>query len=628
MTKSNGIKSLKQAAKLLNKHAPDGESLAYINPEEGRVLKARGGSGIMTLAGVPTYGLWDTIVDYGKKALKYAPKVMDFFGSPAEAATPPYFPNYGSPNQMNPYFNIDDRSPNINYDYPPYNQSTSQHPTEMLEMANVRDTGSGNFLTDLAKGAWTGIKERYSDPKNIAGDLGKAWLTVESYKGQKDLNKFEQDKYDRALADIAAGEAQFAGNIGASPLEITNMPSETDIASFTDVTLPTMKTTAVAEGGRIGFNKGSKKKNWKTTLSDIEERMPEWMVYALMSGMGAVPFLDKFKKGGRIGYNMGGIDTPFQGIGALNPRMGYQDAGEVVEKTFSEGVEQQFPSDALGAINVNEEQMAVISDMNNKGMDTSLISTISGVDEDTVIRYIRTLNAQAHGGRIGYANGTPEIPEGFLEDLKRKNLHKKLEEYLRRKEEYERRKNLATTQEAAQGGRIGYKKASHPLDGVAIETFGMTFENLNPLQQIVITESQHQAKGPPINPQIIQEWIDMGGAEGSYPTPQDYFEDYYGDISMAKGGRIGAEKGGIMPLLDMGGMEKDYRQDGGFVPIGRKEKADDVPARLSKNEFVFTADAVKAAGGGDIDQGAQRMYNVMKNLEAGGQISQQSQGKR
>ena len=31
MAKSNGIKDLKQAAKLLNKHAPDGEKLAYIN---------------------------------------------------------------------------------------------------------------------------------------------------------------------------------------------------------------------------------------------------------------------------------------------------------------------------------------------------------------------------------------------------------------------------------------------------------------------------------------------------------------------------------------------------------------------------------------------------------------------
>ena len=95
----------------------------------------------------------------------------------------------------------------------------------------------------------------------------------------------------------------------------------------------------------------------------------------------------------------------------------------------------------------------------------------------------------------------------------------------------------------------------------------------------------------------------------------------------AYGGRIGAKEGGIMPLLNLGGMEKDYRQDGGFVPIGRREKADDVPARLSKNEFVFTADAVRNAGGGDIDKGAQRMYNVMKNLEAGGEISEQSQGK-
>jgi len=81
-----------------------------------------------------------------------------------------------------------------------------------------------------------------------------------------------------------------------------------------------------------------------------------------------------------------------------------------------------------------------------------------------------------------------------------------------------------------------------------------------------------------------------------------------------------------MPLLDMGGIEKDYREDGGFVPIGRMERADDVPARLSKNEFVFTADAVRNAGDGDIDKGAEVMYNMMKNLEAGGEVSEESQG--
>ena len=81
-----------------------------------------------------------------------------------------------------------------------------------------------------------------------------------------------------------------------------------------------------------------------------------------------------------------------------------------------------------------------------------------------------------------------------------------------------------------------------------------------------------------------------------------------------------------MPLLDMDGKEMDLRAEGGFVPIGRMEKADDVPARLSKNEFVFTADAVRNAGDGSVDKGAEVMYNMMKNLEAGGEVSEESQG--
>ena len=95
--------------------------------------------------------------------------------------------------------------------------------------------------------------------------------------------------------------------------------------------------------------------------------------------------------------------------------------------------------------------------------------------------------------------------------------------------------------------------------------------------------------------------------------------------------RVGKQEGGIMEaeaseMIDMGGMEKDYRNEGGFVAMGGKERADDVPARLSKNEFVFTADAVRNAGGGDIDKGAEVMENLMNNLEQGGEISEDSQG--
>ena len=81
---------------------------------------------------------------------------------------------------------------------------------------------------------------------------------------------------------------------------------------------------------------------------------------------------------------------------------------------------------------------------------------------------------------------------------------------------------------------------------------------------------------------------------------------------MKKGGLASLKDGGIM---DLGGKEMDMRT-GGFIPIGAKERADDVPARLSKNEFVMTADAVRAAGGGSVNKGAKRMYDLMHNLEA------------
>ena len=87
----------------------------------------------------------------------------------------------------------------------------------------------------------------------------------------------------------------------------------------------------------------------------------------------------------------------------------------------------------------------------------------------------------------------------------------------------------------------------------------------------------------------------------------------------AKGGIMGME---VPVRKNQGGVsELDYRNTGGFVPVGVKERADDVPAMLSKNEFVFTADAVRNAGNGNINKGAQKMYNMMKNLENGGTLA-------
>jgi len=103
--------------------------------------------------------------------------------------------------------------------------------------------------------------------------------------------------------------------------------------------------------------------------------------------------------------------------------------------------------------------------------------------------------------------------------------------------------------------------------------------------------------------QTIEDTLALDGLDSYYSPPTE---------SAAKGGIIGLKEGG---MLNFGGREMDLR-GGGFVPIGKKERADDVPARLSKNEFVMTADAVRAAGGGSVNKGAQRMYDVMNKLEA------------
>ena len=185
---------------------------------------------------------------------------------------------------------------------------------------------------------------------------------------------------------------------------------------------------------------------------------------------------------------------------------------------------------------------------------------------------------------------------------------------------------------AAQGGRIGYRDGTS-ADWIQRNRLREIEQNLPLSRRAPITKSPHTSEeGIESILQryaiAVQKLKDRYGSD--WRAKREELSDeginmadvLYGN-EYAQGGRIGAQEGGLMNL---GGMEKDYRQEGGFVPIGGQEKADDVPARLSKNEFVFTADAVRAAGGGDIDAGAEVMENLMENLEAGGKVSEESQG--
>jgi hypothetical protein len=138
---------------------------------------------------------------------------------------------------------------------------------------------------------------------------------------------------------------------------------------------------------------------------------------------------------------------------------------------------------------------------------------------------------------------------------------------------------------AAMGGRIGY------ADGTSLEKqylakkgYGDMIRNMNESEILKLYDS------------VVGTFSRRFQAEGTMPM-----------------GEPRKNPAGIMEL--------DYRAKGGFVPpVGIKEKADDIPAMLSNNEFVFTADAVRNAGGGNVNKGAQRMYGLMKQLEAGGRV--------
>ena len=196
-------------------------------------------------------------------------------------------------------------------------------------------------------------------------------------------------------------------------------------------------------------------------------------------------------------------------------------------------------------------------------------------------------------------------------------------------------------------GKIGTYVKENPFKSISIASTVLPFlaGGAKPNEDIGMAErggkmkdsKGNEAEGPQIRAEIDDAYESgdperIAAIEKYYaflPPTEEYmpFKKYgkAGRTTVATGGRIGRAEGGLM---DLGGMEKDYRAEGGFVPIGEYEKKDDVPARLSVNEFVFTADAVRGAGQGDIDKGAEIMENMMENLENGGTVSEESQGNK
>ena len=227
--------------------------------------------------------------------------------------------------------------------------------------------------------------------------------------------------------------------------------------------------------------------------------------------------------------------------------------------------------DELEAFNLQAGQAQEASDSARRAAIISSMTAAAfdqGIIDDTLAQL-----GLRDGGRVGLRNGGDPNFGGIPAAVKA--VEEKPKEFLVDK--------LKVTVQPGQSEMMGIMNAMmNDIDGVMPEDRKMEFYKL-------------------YLPQLYQQ------GEISKKEYEGLKDELFGE-GKAEGGLMGLKMGG-MP------MEMDYRQ-GGFIPVGSKERADDVPARLSKNEFVMTADAVRAAGGGSVNKGAQRMYELMNNLEA------------
>ena len=464
-------------------------------------------------------------------------------------------------------------------------------PTEVSE--------SGKF--QLSSGI--GEDEVLGSLAQSAGTAATVGGTISAYDAAEEAQRKYEEEMAGREADAAADRqsridyiTRYMGMAGFSQAEIDDALSRYGYKT----------------GGRVGFSSGG-----SGTLGDSMQDikillMKNQIIEAGGGGFGGKDLDDKTDdeiieiyeslfsqgkaNGGRIGYRIGGGPVKSFIAKLLNA----EPSEEVLDRMFEERKKEIFnsmfdPEAGTGAYSM--EQMQKADEMATKqamqeleeykmriGMEME--NPPEGTVGSDIIEQIMEPRKEgrvkeAKGGRIKYAEGgySPTdyydslMYRFYLDDIENEVISPDMsyEDWaqMRSEENAERKAEMAT------GGRAGYAEGGSS------------------------TEQQKR-----------ENYFDLKRDE--FMSLSEYLLSPMSDADLRKG----KAEGGIMNLK-MGGMpaEMDLR-GGGFVPIGAKEKADDVPARLSKNEFVMTADAVRAAGGGSGNKGAKRMYDLMNKLEA------------
>ena len=302
--------------------------------------------------------------------------------------------------------------------------------------------------------------------------------------------------------------------------------------------------------------------------------------------------LPTYAMGGRVNYGLGSLVSSYTAnpTGGGNGKIDPQAILNIFKAKFS-GNDFTAVPDSMPEEDISQENIMEI--LKSSGPMGSMGSMGSG--EENIMEILRSKMPGSASGLSGLRGMLPNLVGKTLRQM---NFDSEEEE----------------REEAAYGGRMGYYGGSDPYDVNSI---------FKRYERKLLEDKGYD----PANPTKYGKDVDSG-----IRTLQDILNVLFKD-SYAKGGRVNyafgtnpVDQASNIEGLDIninpqGIKELDLRETGGFIPpVGVKEKADDIPAMLSNNEFVMTADAVREAGDGDVDKGAERMYSMMKNLENGGRV--------
>ena len=421
-------------------------------------------------------------------------------------------------------------------------------------------------ITNLPGGPGTGIDQRRPAPEQSEGD------------------KLYQDVLDYLKSDSDKVEAIASPDVGILPVPYESAMLETEKDSSLQILkergydtdnmnfmkgdfglLQAVKASGEVDGAKELFDKGflNKQYSFKDLYGnmDLMDKVNKlYMDKIFMPGYSGAS-IDNTKKAFNpdFGNNTGGGDKYIDGINYQSKiKQRLADGGRI---GYNEGTPE------MGMIDPKKEKQ--VKQMIGMGADQDLISSITGLTIEQIEFLMR--ENKAYGGRMGYNEGTPEM--GMM----------------------------ASAPDPMD-------ERNQVMETIAMDEFG---KSLNELSEEEIIQIE----------MMIDEMVKMQNNQRNMA---------------AMGGRMGFAMGskpeqnaiqaaGIEGLMlnqnPAGVTELDLRETGGFIPpVGVKEKADDIPAMLANNEFVFTADAVRGMGDGDVNEGAQRMYDMMRKLEKGGRV--------